>query len=68
MRATLVLDDELVEKAKKLSGLGEKTAVVHAGLEALIARESARRLATLGGTEPQIRAARRRRSQPGSPR
>lgn len=61
MRTTLILDDELVEKAKELSGLREKTAVVHAGLEALIARESARRLAALGGSEPQARPVRRRR-------
>ena len=61
MRTTLILDDGLVEKARKLSGLKEKTAVVHAGLEALIARESARRLAALGASEPRLRAARRRR-------
>jgi len=61
MRTTLILDDELVEKARRLSGLAEKTAVVHAGLEALIARESARRLAALGGSEPQLRPVRRRR-------
>jgi Arc/MetJ family transcription regulator len=61
MRTTLILDDELVEKARRLSGLVEKTAVVHAGLEALIARESARRLAALGGSEPDLRAVRRRR-------
>src|SRR5262249_7248361 len=66
MRTTLILDDELVEKAKELSGLREKTAVVHAGLQALIARESARRLAALGGSEPQTQAARRRRPQSGS--
>ena len=53
--------DALVEKARKLSGFKEKTAVVHAGLEALIARESARRLAALGGSEPRLRAVRRRR-------
>jgi Arc/MetJ family transcription regulator len=63
MRTTLILDDELVEKAKELSGLGEKTAVVHAGLEALIARESARRLAALGGSEPHLLPARRRRAR-----
>jgi hypothetical protein len=62
MRTTLILNDELVEKAKELSGIAEKTAVVHAGLEALIARETARRLAALGGSEPQLRPARRRRS------
>jgi Arc/MetJ family transcription regulator len=63
MRTTLILDDKLVEKAKELSGLGEKTAVVHAGLEALIARESACRLAALGGSEPQVRPVRRRRAR-----
>jgi len=61
MRTTLILDDGLVERAKELSGLAEKTAVVHAGLEALIARESARRLAALGGSEPDLRQVRRRR-------
>ena len=61
MRTTVILDDALVERARKLSGLKEKTAVVHAGLEALIARESARRLATLAGSEPRLRAPRRRR-------
>src|SRR2546421_2318492 len=52
MRTTLILDDALLEKARRLSGLAEKTAVVHAGLRALIARESARRLARLGGAGP----------------
>jgi len=63
MRTTLILDDELIEKARRLSGLAEKTAVVRAGLEALIARESARRLAAIGGSEPGLRTARRRRPQ-----
>jgi Arc/MetJ family transcription regulator len=63
MRTTLILDDGLIERARELSGLEEKTAVVHAGLEALIARESARRLAALGGSEPGLRKARRRRPQ-----
>jgi Arc/MetJ family transcription regulator len=62
MRTTIILDDALVEKAKSLSGLTEKTAVVHAGLRALIARESARRLAALGGSEPRLRAPERRRA------
>ena len=62
MRTTLNIDDELLAKAKRLSGLKEKTAIVHAGLEALVALESARRLAALGGTEKGVRAARRRRS------
>ena len=61
MRTTLILNDELLAKAQRLSGLKEKTAVVHAGLEALIARESARRLATLGGSEKRLRPVPRRR-------
>jgi Arc/MetJ family transcription regulator len=64
MRTTLILDDELLERARRLSGLKEKTATVHAGLEALVARESARRLAALGGSEPRLRGARRRRPAP----
>lgn len=67
MRTTLILNDELVERAARLSGLKEKTAVVHAGLEALIARESARRLAALAGSEPAVRPVKRRR-QPARPR
>jgi Arc/MetJ family transcription regulator len=61
MRTTLILDDELLEKARSLTGLKEKTAMVHAGLEALIARESARRLAALGGSEKALRRVSRRR-------
>jgi hypothetical protein len=56
-----MLDDELIEKARQLSGLQEESAVVRAGLEALIARESACRLAALGGSEPGLRGVRRRR-------
>jgi len=63
MRTTLILRDELVKKAAKLTGIDEKTALVHAGLEALIARESSRRLAALGGTEPKLAGPRRRRSE-----
>jgi len=62
MRTTLILDDELLGQARRLSGLAEKTAVVHAGLEALIARESARRLAALGGSEPKAKPIPRRRA------
>ena len=68
MRTTLNIDDDLLKEATRLSGIGEKTAVVRAGLEALIARESARRLAALGGSEPSIRQIRRRRSQPSGER
>jgi len=64
MRTTLILDDRLLEKARSLTGLKEKTAMVHAGLEALIARESARRLASLGGTEKGARVPPRRRPAP----
>jgi Arc/MetJ family transcription regulator len=64
MRTTLILDDTLVEKARRLSGVKGKTAVVHAGLEALIARESSRRLAALGASEPRLRTVRRRRLRP----
>jgi Arc/MetJ family transcription regulator len=66
MRTTLIIDDDLLREAQRLSGLSEKTAVVHAGLEALIARESARRLAALGGTEKALRRVRRRRPSKAS--
>jgi Arc/MetJ family transcription regulator len=68
MRTTLNIDDELLGKATELSGLREKTAVVRAGLEALIARESARRLAVLGGTDRTVRRIPRRRPAPRRPR
>jgi hypothetical protein len=61
MRTTLNIDDVLLGRATELSGLREKTAVVRAGLEALVARESARRLAALGGAEPRVRPILRRR-------
>jgi len=62
MRTTLILDDDLVAKARGVTGVQEKTALVHEGLRALIARESARKLATLGGSEPRLRAVARRRT------
>jgi len=61
MRTTLNIDDELMREAAKLTGIAEKTSVVRLGLEALIARESARRLAELGGTERKLAPIRRRR-------
>jgi Arc/MetJ family transcription regulator len=61
MRTALTLDDSLVERARRLTGIPDKTALVHAALEALIARETARRLAALGGTMPGLPAPRRRR-------
>lgn len=62
MRTTLNIEDELVEKATKLTGIKEKTSLVKLGLEALIARESARRLAKLGGTESKLEMIPRRRT------
>ena len=62
MRTTLNIDDKLLEKASRLTGVTEKTSLVRLGLEALIARESSRRLAKLGGTEDKLRAIPRRRS------
>jgi Arc/MetJ family transcription regulator len=64
MRTTMILDDELIDEARRLTGLSEKTAIVHAGLEALIARESARRLANLGGSDVRATAPPRRRLAP----
>ena len=61
MRTTLNIDDDLLKKAARLSGVDEKTSLVKLGLEALIARESARRLADLGGTEKKLKNIRRRR-------
>ena len=61
MRTTLILDDKLLSRAKELTGIAEKTALVHEGLKALIAREAGKRLAALGGTEPDLRPIPRRR-------
>ena len=63
MRTTLIIDDELLSKAQELSGLREKTAVLHAGLRALISRESARRLAALGGSERALKPIPRRQTR-----
>jgi len=62
MRTTLNIDDDLLEKASKLTGIKEKTALVKRGLEALIALESAKRLAKLGGTEKSLRLIPRRKN------
>jgi Arc/MetJ family transcription regulator len=62
MRTTLVLDDELLAEAQRLTGTTEKTALVRAALGALVERESARRLARLGGSETGLVQAPRRRS------
>jgi len=62
MRTTLIIDDELLKRARKLSGIEEKTSLVRAGLEALIARESGKRLAALFGDQPGLKPVPRRRS------
>jgi len=64
MRTTLALDDDLVAKALAYTGLTEKSALVREALKALIERESARRLARLGGSERALEAPPRRRSKP----
>lgn len=62
MRTTLNIDDDLLAEAARLTGVAEKTALVRLGLEALVARESARRLAALAGSDKRARPARRRRA------
>lgn len=62
MRTTLNIEDKLIDKASKLTGIKEKTSLVRLGLEALIARESAKRLAKLGGTERNLSNIPRRRN------
>ncbi|MEO8815752.1 MAG: type II toxin-antitoxin system VapB family antitoxin [Mycobacterium sp.] len=62
MRTTVTIDDALLEKAAELTGVYEKAALLRQGLEALIRVESARRLAVLGGTDPEATAAPRRRA------
>lgn len=61
MRTTVTMDDELVARAAELTGREEKSVLIRLGLEALIERESARRLALLGGTDPKATAAPRQR-------
>ena len=62
MRTTLALDDDLLAKAQALTGVSEKATLVREALRALIQRESAKRLAMLGGTEPQLKSVSRRQS------
>ena len=62
MRTTLNIEDNLLKQAAQLTGVKEKTALVRRGLEALIALESARRLAALGGSEKKLKSAPRRRT------
>jgi len=62
MRTTLNLDDELLARVTRLTGSTDRTAIVRQGLQALIERESAKRLAKLGGTQPALKSAPRRRA------
>ena len=62
MRTTINLDAQLVAEAQRLTGISERTALVHEGLRLLIEREAARRLARLGGSAPDLKAPPRRRS------
>lgn len=64
MRTTLNIDDQLLDEAQRITGVAEKTTLVREGLRALIERESARRLARLGGSEPQLEPVPRRQSDP----
>jgi Arc/MetJ family transcription regulator len=63
MRTTLNIDDEFLKKASQLTGIDEKTSLVRLGLQALIAQESSKRLAKLGGTEKNLRPIPRRRTR-----
>lgn len=62
MRTTINLDEQLIAEAQRMTGTRERTALIHDGLRALIARESAHRLARLGGSDPGAKAPRRRRA------
>ena len=64
MRTTLNIDDQLLDEARRITGMSEKAALVREGLRALIERESARRLARLGGSEPELEPIPRRKSDP----
>ena len=64
MRTTVALDDELLASARELTGLNETSALLRAALTALVQRESARRLARLGGSQPDLKPIPRRRSRP----
>jgi len=65
MRTTLNIEDTLIDSASKMTGIKEKTTLVKLGLEALIARESSKRLAKLGGAERQLKNIRRRKTVEG---
>jgi Arc/MetJ family transcription regulator len=64
MRTTITLDDELLERAHAMTGIEERSVLIHDGLRALIQREAAKRLARLGGSDPKASIGPRRRSRP----
>lgn len=64
MRTTIALDDDLLAEAQRLTGTSEKSVLIRQALQALIERESARRLARLGGSEPGLTVPTRRRPEP----
>ena len=64
MKTTMNIDDRLVKESRRLTGIGRKTAPVPESLRASVERESARRLACLGGSEPQLRSVPRRKIKP----
>jgi len=64
VRTTININDELLEEARRITGVERRTDLIHEGLRALIERESARRLARLGGSEAQLRSVPRRRPEP----
>jgi len=64
MRTTININDDLLAEAQKLTGMKERTALIHEGLKALIERESAKRLARLGGSDKGLKNIPRRRSEP----
>ncbi len=66
MRATIMLDDELVRKAQLYTGIVEHSALLHAALTLLVQREASRRLALLGGSQPDAQYIPRRRSNPSN--
>lgn len=61
MRTTVILKDDVLKTATEMTGIKEKTALIHAGLQALIEKKARERLAALGGSDPQAKAGRRRR-------
>jgi Arc/MetJ family transcription regulator len=63
MRTTLNIDDQLLAEAQRITGVCERSILVREGLRALIERESARRLTSLRGSEPQFEQISRRRSE-----